>query len=67
MKQDFFQVIAASMLLYGCITRTLTKSIKKKLDGNYARILLHKTAAVRPFKFNLTNHPRKTYWGLQRK
>ena len=27
------------MLLYGCTTRTLTKSIKKKLDGNCTRML----------------------------
>ena len=28
-----------SILLYGCTTWTLTKRLKKKLDGNYTRIL----------------------------
>ena len=29
-----------SILLYGCTTWTLTKCMKKRLDGNYTRILL---------------------------
>ena len=28
-----------SILIYGCTTRTLTKRMEKKLDGNYARML----------------------------
>ena len=39
MKRSFFQAAVASILLYGCTTRTLTKRLKKKLDGNYTRIL----------------------------
>ena len=34
MKSSFFQVVIVSILLYGCITRTLTKRLEKKLDGN---------------------------------
>ena len=36
---NFFQVVVASILLYGCTTWTLTKHREKKLDGNYTRIL----------------------------
>ena len=39
MKRSFFQVAVVSILLYGCITWTLTKRLKKKLDGNYTRML----------------------------
>ena len=38
-KQEFFQAVAVSVLLYGCTAWTLTKCLKKKLDGNYVRIL----------------------------
>ena len=37
-KRNYFQVVAVSVLLYGCTTRTLTKSMKKKLYVNYAII-----------------------------
>ena len=36
---DFFQALAVSVLLYECTPWTLTKSIEKKLDGNFTRIL----------------------------
>ena len=39
MKRSFFQAVVASILLYGCTTCTLTKRLKKKLDGNYTRML----------------------------
>ena len=39
MKRSFFQTAVASILLYGCITWTLTKRLEKKLDGNYTRML----------------------------
>ena len=39
MKRSFFQAAVVSILLYGCTTWTLTKRPKKKLDGNYTRIL----------------------------
>ena len=39
MKRSFFQAAVVSILLYGCTTWTLTKRLKKKLDGNYRRML----------------------------
>ena len=39
MKRSFFQAVVISILLYGCTTWTLTKQLKKKLDGNYTRML----------------------------
>ena len=39
MKCSFFQAAVVSILLYGCITWTLTKRLEKKLDGNYTRML----------------------------
>ena len=39
MKCSFFQAAVVSILLYGCTTRTLTKRLEKKLDGNYTRML----------------------------
>ena len=38
-KHSFFQAAVMSILLYGCTTWTLTKRMKKKLDGNYTRML----------------------------
>ena len=42
-RQDLFsialQAAVVSILLYGCTTWTLTKRLKKNLDGNYARML----------------------------
>ena len=38
MKRSFFQAAVVSILLYGCITWTLTKRLEKKLDGNYTRM-----------------------------
>ncbi len=39
MKRSFFNAAVASILLYGCTIWTLTKRLKKKLDGNYTRML----------------------------
>ncbi len=39
MKRSFFRAAVTSILLYGCTTWTLTKRLKKKLDGNYTRML----------------------------
>ena len=39
MKRSFFQAAVVSMLLYRCTTWTLTKRLKKKLHGNYTRML----------------------------
>ena len=38
-KQGEFQVVALSVLLYWCTNSTLTKRPKKKLHGNYKRML----------------------------
>ena len=39
MERSFFQAAVVSILLYGCTTWTLSKRLKKKLDGNYTRML----------------------------
>ena len=39
MNRSFFQAAVVSILLYGCTTWTLTKRLKKKLDGNYTKML----------------------------
>ena len=38
-KRNFFQAPVVSILLYGCIIWTQTKSIEKKLDGNCTKML----------------------------
>ena len=38
MKRSLFKAAVVSILLYGCTTWTLTKRLKKKLDGNYTRM-----------------------------
>ena len=38
-KWEFFQVVTMSVILNGCTTLTLMKHMKKKLDGNYTRML----------------------------
>ena len=48
-----------SILLYGCTTRTLTKRLKKNLDGNYTRILqviLNKYWQQHPKRHQLYGH-----------
>ena len=39
MKRSFFQAAVVLILLYGCTTWMLTKRLRKKLDGNYTRML----------------------------
>ena len=39
MKRSFFLAAVVSILLYGCTTWMLTKQMKKKLDGNYTKML----------------------------
>ena len=59
MKRSFFQAVVVSILLYGCTTWTLTKRLKKKLDGNYTRILraiLNKSWRQPPTKHQLYGH-----------
>ena len=68
MKRSFFQAAVVSILLYGCTTWTLTKRLKKKLDGNYTRILRayieqvleatpHKAPTIRPPTSHHENYP----------
>ena len=39
LRTCFLQAAVVSILLYGCTTWTLTKRLKKTLDGNYTRML----------------------------
>ena len=59
MKRSFFQAVVVSILLYGCTTWTLTKRLKKKLDGNYTRMLraiLNKSWRQHPTRHQLYGH-----------
>ena len=59
MKRSFFQAAVVSMLLYRCITWTLTKRMEKKLDGIYTRMLraiLNKSWMKHPTKQQLYGH-----------
>ena len=59
MKRSFFQAAVVSILLYGCITWTLTKRLEKKLDGNYTRMLraiLNKSWRQHPKRQQLYGH-----------
>ena len=59
MKRSFFQAAVVSILLYGCTTWTLTKRLKKKLDGNYTRMLraiLNKSWRQYPTRHQLYGH-----------
>ena len=59
MKRSFFQAAVVSILLYGCTAWTLTKQLKKKLDGNYTRMLrtiLNKSWRQHPTRHQLYDH-----------
>ena len=59
MKCSFFQVAVLSILLCGCTTWTLTKQLKKKLDGTYSRMLraiLNKSWKQHPTRHQLYGH-----------
>ena len=59
MKCSFFQPAVVLILLYGCTTWTLTKRLKKKLDGNYTRMLwaiLNKSWRQHPTRHQLYSH-----------
>ena len=59
MKRSFFQAGVISILLHGCTTRTLTKCLEKKLDGNYTRMLqaiLNKSWWQHPTRHQLYGH-----------
>ena len=58
-KRSFFQAEVVSILLNGCTTWTLTKRLKKKLDGNYTRMLraiLNKSWRQRPTRHQVYGH-----------
>ena len=59
MKRSFFQAAVVTILLYECTTWTLTKRLKKKLDGNYTRMLraiLNKSWQQHPTRNQLYGH-----------
>ena len=60
MKRSFFQAAVTSILLYGCTIWTLIKRLKKKkLDGNYTRMLqatLNKSWRRHPTRHQLYGH-----------
>ena len=59
MKRSFFQAAVVSILLYGCTTWTITKRLKKKLDGNYTRMMraiLNKSRRQHPTRHQLHGH-----------
>ena len=59
MKCSFFQAAVVLILQYGCTTRTLTKWLEKKLDGNYTRMLraiLNKSWRQHPTRHQLYGH-----------
>ena len=59
MKRSFFQAAVVSILLYGCTTRTLTKRLEKKPDGNYTRMLraiFNKSWRQHPTRHQLYGH-----------
>ena len=59
MNRSFFQAAVVSILLYGCTTWTQTKRLKKKLDGNYTRMLraiLNKSWRQHPTRHPLYSH-----------
>ena len=58
-KRSLFLAAVVSILLYGCTTWTLTKWMKKRLDGNYTRMLraiLNKSCGQHPTKQKLYGH-----------
>ena len=58
-KRSLFQAAVVSILRYGCTTWTLTKRLKKKLDGNCTRMLqaiLKKSLRQHPTKHQLYGH-----------
>ena len=59
MKRSFFHAVVVSILLHGCTTWMLTKQLKKKLDGNYTRMLraiLNKSWRQHPTRHQLYSH-----------
>ena len=68
MKRSFFQAAVVLILLYGCTTWTLTKRLKKKLDGNCTRMLraiLNKSWRQHPTRHQLYGHLSPTTKTIQ--
>ena len=63
-KQEFFQAVDVSVLLYGCTTEMKSKmGITQDCYLQFWTNLgctLYKTAAIWPFIFHHINHPRRT-------
>ena len=55
MKRSFFQAAVVSILIHGCTTWTLTKRLKKKLDGMLSAIL-KKSWRQHPTRHQLYGH-----------
>ena len=58
-KRSFFKATVGLILLYGCITWTLTKRMEKKLDCYYTRMrraILNKSWRQHPTKQQLYGH-----------
>ena len=58
-KRSFFQAVVVLILQYECTIWTLTKSMEKKLDSNYTRMLraiLNKSWKQHPTKQQLHGH-----------
>ena len=58
-KLELFQVVAISVLLYGCSTWTWMKHLEKRLHGNYTRLLhvvLNKSWKAHPIKLQQYSH-----------
>ena len=53
LKGSIFRATVESVLIYGAITWTLTKSLEKKIDGSYTRML--RAALNRSWREHLTN------------
>ena len=59
MKRNFFLAAVVSILLYGGTTWTQTKRLKKKLDGNFTRMLraiLNKSWRQHPTRHKVYGH-----------
>ena len=53
LKRNFFRSAIESILLYGCITWTLTSNLENKIDGAYTRML--RAALNASWRVHVTN------------
>ena len=53
MKRNFFRATIESVLIYDSVSWTLTKSLEKRLNGNYTRML--RTILNRSWKYHPNN------------